>query len=66
MRKRCGLLYFILVSIPASLSAQNKLSHTDEIKVFVDCNAWCDMSFVKTEITYVDFVPDRFLAMCLS
>lgn len=62
MRKRCGLLYFILVAIPASLSAQNKLSHTDEIKVFVDCNAWCDMSFVKTEITYVDFVPDRFLA----
>ena len=30
------------------------------IKVFIDCNAWCDFSFIKTEINYIDFVPDRF------
>lgn len=38
------------------------MNNKDEIKVFVDCNAWCDMRYVKTEINYVDFVPDRFSA----
>lgn len=32
----------------------------DNIKLFLDCNAWCDMSFVKTEMNYIDFVTDRF------
>ena len=30
------------------------------IKVFIDCNAWCDFDYIRTEINYVDFVPDRF------
>ena len=55
-------LFFCTVFLSYSIHAQNKTSKKDEIKVFVDCNAWCDMSFVKTEINYVDFVPDRFVA----
>lgn len=55
-----------LLLMPAFISslvyAQTKSINKDEIKVFVDCNARCDMSFIKTEINYVDFVPDRFLA----
>ena len=30
------------------------------IRVFIDCNADCDFDYIKTEINYVDFVPDRF------
>jgi hypothetical protein len=32
----------------------------DNIRLYLDCNAWCDMSFIRTEINYVDFVTDRF------
>ena len=56
------LTCFSLFSIPLILSAQNKPITRDEVKVFVDCNDGCDMRFIKTEINYVDFVPDRFSA----
>ena len=62
MRKLICFLYILLFSIPGILTAQNKTIAKDEVKVFVDCNGWCDMNFVKTEINYVDFVPDRFSA----
>lgn len=52
----------LLCTTPSILLSQTKANGKDEIKVFVDCNTWCDMNFVKTEINYVDFVPDRFLA----
>jgi len=54
------LLFLMPVLMPALIAAQAK--NKDEIKVFVDCNAWCDMDYIKTEINYVDFVPDRFTA----
>jgi len=50
------------LSIHAVLPAQVKNNNKDEIKVYADCNAWCDADFIKTEINYVDFVPDRFSA----
>ena len=46
----------------SAIFAQNIPVNKDEIRVSVNCNAWCDMSFIKTEINYVDFVPDRFSA----
>jgi len=49
--------FFLFVMMPF---AQQKDSSATEIKVFLDCNAWCDMRYIKTEITFVDFVPDRF------
>lgn len=54
-------LLITIFFISPSTSAQFNKSK-DEIKVFLDCNAWCDMSYIKTEINYVDFMPDRFLA----
>ena len=62
MRKLICFLYTLLFSVPAVLTAQNKTISKDEVKVFVDCSGWCDMNFIKTEINYVDFVPDRFSA----
>jgi hypothetical protein len=60
MFKCLRLLCLLSFLIPAITNAQPK--NKDELRVFIDCNAWCDMSFIKTEINYVDFVPDRFLA----
>ncbi len=62
MRKFFPFLFVTLFAIPALLPAQNKINNKDEIKIFVDCSGWCDMNYIKTEINYVDFVPDRFLA----
>ncbi len=62
MRKIICSINIFLFFIPGILTAQNKTIIKDEVKVFVDCSGWCDMNFVKTEINYVDFVPDRFLA----
>lgn len=61
---RTCLLFICLfvISIPSFTYAQTKSKNKDEVKVYVDCNAWCDMSYIKTEINYVDFVPDRFVA----
>ncbi|HMK04767.1 MAG TPA: hypothetical protein VK489_11270 [Ferruginibacter sp.] len=56
------LLFFLIpFLLPASICAQARVNK-DEIRVFVDCNTWCDMDYVKTEINYVDFMPDRFTA----
>lgn len=58
MRKSCILLLLIL-SYLSSFSQNNR---NDDIKVFIDCNAWCDFDFIRTEINYVNFVRDRFSA----
>lgn len=44
---------FCFVQINAQDTAKAKL------KVFVDCREGCDVTFLKTEITIVDFVIDR-------
>ncbi len=48
--------------IIGNIAAQQKTSSTDEVKVFLDCNAYCDLDYIKTEINYVNFVPDRFVS----
>src|ERR1043166_9714180 len=34
-------------------------SAAEAIRVFLDCNAFCDTEFIKREITYVNWVRDR-------
>jgi hypothetical protein len=47
-------LFFIL---PLLLSAS---AHSQRIKLFVDCsNTWCDLTYIKSEINYLDFVLDN-------
>jgi hypothetical protein len=55
--------WFLLCSLSIiSILSSAQEPKTENVKVFIDCNAWCDFSFIKTEINYVDFVPDRFTA----
>src|SRR5580765_1637797 len=53
----CFLLTLIILS--QSSLAQN---NNQRLKVFIDCNAYCDINFLKTELTWVDYVNDRFSA----
>ena len=57
MRNPLLLFCFLLAS---SLVIAQKTN--DNVKLFIDCNANCDMTFIKTEINYIDFVPDRFIS----
>lgn len=42
---------------------KDKISDTaKKLSVFVDCNTDCDMSYIKTELTLVDFFLDRMAA----
>ena len=52
------LLLILFYATPVFTQTKTK----DEIKVYIDCNGYCPMQYVKTEITFIDFVPDRFLA----
>lgn len=52
---------FLLFSF--AVFAQNSNSSPPHLKLFIDCvNSWCDMSYIKTEIKYVDYVNDRYAA----
>ncbi len=35
---------------------------TDKLRVFVDCQSYCDKDYIKREITFIDYVNDRFQA----
>ena len=49
------LIALSLLLMGLSAPCQNK----EKIKLFLDCNAYCDINYLKTEITLVDFTPDN-------
>lgn len=54
-------LIALMVILPFLLSAQQAVP--DRLTVFVDCsNTWCDMTFIRSEITAVNFSLDRLAA----
>ncbi|WP_460893486.1 hypothetical protein [Rufibacter soli] len=56
--KRIYLLLILLMCV-ATAKAQDP-SKNSNLRVFVDCQAYCDQDYIKREITYVDYVNDRF------
>jgi hypothetical protein len=52
-------LLFLLTQCLLFVSAQNTVTQNQRLKVFMDCNSGCDMTFVRTEINIVDFLLDR-------
>jgi hypothetical protein len=50
---------FLIFSFP--VFSQSNQQNKSEINLFLDCGG-CDMNFIKTEINYINFVPDRFTA----
>ena len=53
----CGLLLSSGVLQAQTPAATD--SATEAIRVFLDCNTFCDTEFIKREITYVNWVRDR-------
>jgi len=47
---------------PASSAATTTMNATSPVTVFLDCGFECDGDFIRTEITYVDWVRDRVAA----
>ncbi len=59
MRIRSLIIAFACLFMHAA-SAQTQEKIPDRLKVFMDCqDTWCDMNFIKTEITLVDFMLDN-------
>jgi len=57
------LFYIIVIALNIKSGwAQEKTAASSEVKIFLDCNADCDLDYIKTEINYVNFVPDRFVS----
>ncbi len=56
---------FFILSFFISLTAfsQNEGKQNERLKVFIDCrNTRCDLNYIRTEITFVDFLLDRLSA----
>lgn len=51
-----GLLACAPKPVPAQAAAPPPLP---ALNVFLDCNFYCDLDFVRTEVTYVNWVRDR-------
>lgn len=52
-------LALVLLSLNSSYSQEEK---NKKIRVFLDCQSYCDQQYIKREIPFVDYVNDRFQA----
>ncbi len=61
MKKPIFKLMFLLF-IPTALQGQSADSTSGSINVFLNCNDYCYQDFMRTQITWVNFVQDQFVA----
>ena len=48
------------MAVPARTVAQARPATADSaVRVYLDCRAFCDSEFLRTELTYIDWVRDR-------
>jgi hypothetical protein len=51
---------FLIAWLMVSTGAFSQQTHLSRLKVFIDCsNTWCDLQYIRTEITIVDFLFDN-------
>ena len=58
MRSVVGIVMLLLCGMGAAAQQEDSA----KLKVFIDCRAGCDLSYLKSEIRLVDFVTDRLAA----
>jgi len=58
--KKLAFLCLLYFTIPFTAPAQDK--YPDRLKVFIDCQSGCDLTFIRSEINIVDFLLDRVAA----
>jgi hypothetical protein len=54
-------LVLALLCVPFGF-AQAPTNKVDNLRVFLDCQTYCDTDYIKREITFADYVNDRFQA----
>jgi hypothetical protein len=42
-----------------AVRAQDTAAGNEQLRVFVDCSYFCDMDFMRTELTWIDYMRDR-------
>lgn len=58
--KRGLQTFLVFILFNAAISAQSANPLPNRLSVFFDCSsAWCDMTFIRSEITVVDFLLDN-------
>ena len=61
--KRKYLLFCLLVCLfPHWVFTQNSDVKAKEINLYINCQAYCDIDYIKTEISSVNYIIDRFEA----
>ncbi|HEV3483913.1 MAG TPA: hypothetical protein VG106_00795, partial [Vicinamibacterales bacterium] len=61
LRPLAAALFVLVVSGPAiaePLQEPAAATRSDAVRVFLDCNV-CDENFIRTEVTFVNYVRDR-------
>jgi hypothetical protein len=51
----------VAFATPLAGAAQGPVepSRADQLRVFIDCSYYCDMDYLRTEITWIDYMRDR-------
>lgn len=53
--------YFLFLSFAlSSLFSYSQREKEESIRVFIDCQSYCDQEYIKREIPFVNYVNDRF------
>ncbi|MEJ7692331.1 hypothetical protein [Daejeonella sp.] len=52
------ILYLILIS--ASNTGFGQTETNNKLRIYVDCQSFCDLDYIKSEIKFIDYVNDRF------
>jgi hypothetical protein len=52
-------LCLVLATAGTAAAAQTPPARPDAIRMFLDCNFFCDENYIKGEITVIDYVRDR-------
>jgi hypothetical protein len=54
------LLVFSILIEPVHATRPRSFTETEEVNVYLDCKTWCDVTYIKREISFVNYVVDRF------
>ncbi len=57
----CALLFVLLLPAPAAAQQPTPATRpaAEAIRIFLDCNTFCDFDHIRREITFVNWVRDR-------
>ena len=49
----------VLSGVASAQPAQTGGAAPSTVKIFLDCRGWCDGNYIRTELAFVDHVPER-------